>query len=39
MIDVCAASGTFADSRRLARDLDAAVMTIEQVPDTDRERG
>ena len=33
MIDVYAASGTFADSRRLARDLATAVMTIEQVPD------
>ena len=33
MIDVYAASGTFTDSRRLARDLATAVMTIEQVPD------
>ena len=33
MIDVYAASGTFADSRRLARDLATAVMTVEQVPD------
>ena len=33
MIDVYAASGTFTDPRRLARDLATAVMTIEQVPD------
>jgi len=33
MIDVYAASGTFADKHRLARDLATAVMTIEQVPD------
>ena len=33
MIDVYAASGTFADKHTLARDLAAAVMTIEQVPD------
>jgi phenylpyruvate tautomerase PptA (4-oxalocrotonate tautomerase family) len=33
MIDVYVASGTFTDSRRLARDLATAVMTIEQVPD------
>ena len=33
MIDVYATAGTFADRRRLATDLAAAVMTIEQVPD------
>ncbi|MDX6419807.1 MAG: hypothetical protein QOG28_4427 [Trebonia sp.] len=33
MIDVYAASGTFPDKHRLARDLATAVMTIEQVPD------
>jgi phenylpyruvate tautomerase PptA (4-oxalocrotonate tautomerase family) len=33
MIDAYAAVGTFADSRQLARDLAAAVMAIEQVPD------
>ncbi len=33
MIDVYAAAGTFADQHRLAADLAAAVMTIEQVPD------
>ena len=33
MIDVYAASGTFTDKHRLARDLATAVMTIEQVPD------
>ena len=33
MIDVYAASGTFTDNHRLARDLATAVMTIEQVPD------
>jgi phenylpyruvate tautomerase PptA (4-oxalocrotonate tautomerase family) len=32
MIDVYAAAGTFADTRRLAVDLATAVMTIEQVP-------
>src|ERR1700735_468040 len=32
MIDVYAASGTFTDKHRLARDLATAVMTIEQVP-------
>jgi len=32
MIDVYAASGTFADTHRLAVDLATAVMTIEQVP-------
>ena len=32
MIDVYAASGTFADTRRLAIDLATAVMTIEGVP-------
>ena len=32
MIDVYAAVGTFADTRRLATDLATAVMTIEQVP-------
>ena len=33
MIDVYAAAGTFADSHSLARDLAAAVMRWEQVPD------
>jgi len=33
MIDVYAAAGTFADSHTLARDLAAAVMRWEQVPD------
>jgi len=33
MIDAYATVGTFADSRQLARDLAAAVMQIEQVPD------
>ncbi len=33
MIDVYAAAGTFADQHTLARDLAAAVMSIEQVPD------
>ncbi len=33
MIDVYAAAGTFPDEHRLAADLAAAVMTIEQVPD------
>ena len=33
MIDVYATAGTFADTRQLARDLAAAVMAIEQVPD------
>ena len=33
MIDVYATAGTFADTHRLATDLAAAVMTIEQVPD------
>ena len=33
MIDVYATSGTFADRRSLARDLAAALMRIEQVPD------
>jgi phenylpyruvate tautomerase PptA (4-oxalocrotonate tautomerase family) len=33
MIDVYAAAGTFPDSRTLARDLAAAVMRWEQVPD------
>jgi len=33
MIDVYAASGTFADTHKLAMDLAAAVMTVEQVPD------
>jgi phenylpyruvate tautomerase PptA (4-oxalocrotonate tautomerase family) len=32
MIDVYAAAGTFSDQHRLATDLAAAVMTIEQVP-------
>ncbi|HEV2238786.1 MAG TPA: hypothetical protein VGR57_19160 [Ktedonobacterales bacterium] len=32
MIDVYAATGTFADPHRLATDLATAVMTIEQVP-------
>src|SRR5712664_3328105 len=33
MIDVYATSGTFADSKALARDLAATLMKIEQVPD------
>jgi phenylpyruvate tautomerase PptA (4-oxalocrotonate tautomerase family) len=33
MIDVYAAQGTFADKHRLARDLAAAVMRWEKVPD------
>ena len=33
MIDVYAASGTFADSKALARDLAATLMKIEGVPD------
>jgi phenylpyruvate tautomerase PptA (4-oxalocrotonate tautomerase family) len=33
MIDVYATAGTFPDAHRLAADLAAAVMTIEQVPD------
>jgi phenylpyruvate tautomerase PptA (4-oxalocrotonate tautomerase family) len=33
MIDVYAAAGTFADTRTLARELAAAVMRWEQVPD------
>ena len=33
MIDVYAASGTFADKHRLAIDLATAVMAIEKVPD------
>ena len=33
MIDAYATIGTFADKQRLAQDLAAAVMKIEQVPD------
>src|SRR6478609_5077606 len=33
MIDVYAAAGTFRDPHTLARDLAAAMMTIERVPD------
>jgi phenylpyruvate tautomerase PptA (4-oxalocrotonate tautomerase family) len=33
MIDAYATVGTFADKQRLAQDLAAAVMKIEQVPD------
>ena len=33
MIDVYATAGTFADKHRLAADLAAAVMAVEQVPD------
>jgi phenylpyruvate tautomerase PptA (4-oxalocrotonate tautomerase family) len=33
MIDVYATTGTFTDKHKLAADLAAAVMTIEQVPD------
>jgi len=33
MIDVYAATGTFPDTHALARDLAAAVMTVERVPD------
>jgi phenylpyruvate tautomerase PptA (4-oxalocrotonate tautomerase family) len=34
MIDVYAAAGTFRDTRSLARDLAAALMAIERVPDS-----
>ena len=33
MIDVYAATGTFADEHQLAVDLASAVMKVEQVPD------
>jgi phenylpyruvate tautomerase PptA (4-oxalocrotonate tautomerase family) len=33
MIDVYATAGTFGDKHRLATDLAAAVMAVEQVPD------
>jgi phenylpyruvate tautomerase PptA (4-oxalocrotonate tautomerase family) len=33
MIDVYAAAGTFGDPKKLARQLAATLMTIEQVPD------
>ena len=33
MIDVYATAGTFTDPHRLAADLAAAVMAVEQVPD------
>ncbi|MGW2960387.1 hypothetical protein ACWDGI_18115 [Streptomyces sp. NPDC001220] len=33
MIDVYATTGTFPDKHRLARDLAAALMAIEEVPD------
>jgi phenylpyruvate tautomerase PptA (4-oxalocrotonate tautomerase family) len=33
MIDVYAATGTFADKQQLAQDLAAALMAIEEVPD------
>ena len=33
MIDIYATAGTFADKHRLATDLAAAVMAVEQVPD------
>jgi phenylpyruvate tautomerase PptA (4-oxalocrotonate tautomerase family) len=33
MIDVYAATGTFADEHQLAADLASAVMKVEQVPD------
>lgn len=33
MIDVYAATGTFPDTRQLAKDLAARLMAIEQVPD------
>ena len=33
MIDVYATAGTFADKHKLAADLAAAVMSVEQVPD------
>src|SRR5277367_852551 len=33
MVDVYAQTGTFADKHRLAVDLAAAVMKVEQVPD------
>jgi hypothetical protein len=32
MIDVYAVAGTFPDKHRLAADLAAAVMAVEQVP-------
>ena len=34
MIDIYAATGTFADPHQLAMDAAAAVKTVEQVPDT-----
>jgi len=33
MIDVYAVTGTFADTRQLARDLARTLMSIEQAPD------
>ena len=33
MIDVYAAAGTFVDTQELARELGAALMRVEQVPD------
>jgi len=33
MIDVYAATGTFADKQQLAQDLATAVMAVEEVPD------
>ncbi len=33
MIDVYAVTGTFPDKHRLAAELAAAVMTVEEVPD------
>ena len=33
MIDVYAVTGTFRDNHRLAAELAAAVMTVEEVPD------
>ena len=33
MIDVYATTGTFADSKALARDLATTLMKIEKVPD------
>ena len=33
MIDVCAASGTFTDPKKLAQELASTLMAVEQVPD------
>jgi phenylpyruvate tautomerase PptA (4-oxalocrotonate tautomerase family) len=39
MIDVTAATGTFADHHKLARDLAACMMRWEAVPDRDKKLG